>query len=140
VTGPPEALRGKPIDHIGIAVRDLKEAGLVYETLGLSAQGEDETIASQAVRVRAYRAGDSLLELLEPTAEGPVAKFLERRGPGLHHLALRVKDLDAEIIRLKALGAPFISETPRPGRAGSRVVFLHPKWSQGVLIELVEHG
>ncbi|CAN5663144.1 VOC family protein [soil metagenome] len=136
----PGGLDHRPLDHVGVAVYSLEEASVVYRLLGLEPVGPDETVASQAVRVRAFRAGESLLELLEPTADtSPLASFLAKRGPGLHHLALRVEGLEAEVARLKAEGVRFIDETPRPGRAGSRVVFLHPKWGQGVLIELVEH-
>lgn len=135
-----EVLGPRPLDHVGIAVHSLEEASHAYRLLGLEPVGPDEAVASQAVRVRAFRAGDSLLELLEPTADSsPLTGFLAKRGPGLHHLALRVENLEAEVARLKAEGAAFVDETPRPGRAGSRVVFLHPSWSQGVLIELVEH-
>jgi methylmalonyl-CoA/ethylmalonyl-CoA epimerase len=134
------ALGHLALDHVGIAVRDLEAASLVYRRLGLTPEGDDEVIVSQAVRVRAFRVGESLLELLEPTApESPIAVFIEKRGPGLHHLAVRVLNLEAEIIRLKGEGARFIDETPRAGRAGSRVVFLHPKWGEGVLVELVAH-
>ena len=133
-------LRGLPIDHLGIAVKDLDEASLPYRLLGLPAEGEDEWVESQEVKVRALRAQGSLLELLEPTSpQSPVAKFIEKRGAGLHHVALRVDDLDAEIERLTEEGARFISSEPRAGRARTRVVFLHPKWANGVLIELVEH-
>jgi methylmalonyl-CoA/ethylmalonyl-CoA epimerase len=126
---------------LGIAVASLEEAGKIYELIGLPREGEDEFVESQQVRVRALRAGDSLLELLEPTSiESPIAKYLAKRGPGLHHLALRVNDLEKEIARLKQLGAEFISTEPRAGRSGTRVVFLHPKWAGGVLIELVEHA
>ena len=134
------ALQGLPIDHLGIAVKDLDEASLPYRLLGLPVEGEDEFIESQAVKVRALRAQGSLLELLEPTSpQSPIAKFIEKRGAGLHHVALRVDDLDAEIKRLTEEGARFISSEPRAGRAHTRVVFLHPKWANGVLIELVEH-
>jgi methylmalonyl-CoA/ethylmalonyl-CoA epimerase len=129
------------IDHIGIAVRTLDEATAPYRLLGLKPVGEDEIIISQHVRVRALQVGESLLELLEPTSpESPIAGFLEKRGPGLHHLALRVENLEVEIDRLSQQNARFISTEPRPGRAGTRVVFLHPKWGQGVLLELVEHS
>ncbi len=135
-----ETLQGLPIDHLGIAVKDLEEASLPYQLLGLPTEGEDETIESQEVKVRALRVQGSLLELLEPTSpNSPIAKFLEKRGPGLHHVALRVNDLDKEVKRLTSEGARFISEEPRAGRAHTRVVFLHPKWANGVLIELVEH-
>lgn len=137
---PHPALAGLPLDHLGVAVADLDDAGAAYRLLGLEPEGADEEIAAQGVRVRAFRAGDSLIELLAPTsAEGAVARFLERRGPGLHHVAFRVGRLAPEIARLREAGAEFIDETPRPGRAGTRVVFLHPRWSGGVLIELVEH-
>ncbi len=128
------------IDHIGIAVRNLDEATEPYRLLGLNQIGEDEVIISQNVKVRALRVGESWLELLEPTsAESPVAKFLEKRGEGLHHVAFRVKNLAAEIERLLKENAQFISTEPRAGRAGTKVVFLHPKWAKGVLVELVEH-
>ena len=131
---------GLPIDHLGIAVKDLAAASLPYQLLGLPLLAEDEVIASQAVKVRAFQAATSLIELLEPTSpESPIAKFIEKRGEGLHHLALRVDHLETEIKRLKALGAPFINDEPLAGRAKTRVVFLHPKWAKGVLIELVEH-
>lgn len=137
----PAALAQFPVDHIGIAVADLDAASEPYELIGLARVGADEAIASQHVRVRALQAGDSLVELLEPTApDSPIAKFLEKRGAGLHHVALRVRDLRAEIIRLEALGARFINAEPRAGRAGTQVVFLHPKWTGGVLVELVEHS
>jgi methylmalonyl-CoA/ethylmalonyl-CoA epimerase len=128
------------LDHLGIAVRNLDEATAPYRLLGLEVVGEDEIIASQHVKVRALQIGESLFELLEPTSsESPIASFLEKRGPGLHHVALRVQDLQSEIQRLLNQEARFISTEPRAGRAGTKVVFLHPKWGQGVLIELVEH-
>ncbi len=129
-----------PIDHIGIATTDLEAASVPYRAIGLEPLGADEDVVSQAVRVRAFQAGESLIELLMPLdASSPIQVFLERRGAGLHHLALRVDQLETEIARLQALGAVFISAAPRVGRAGTRVVFLHPKWCGGVLIELVEH-
>ncbi len=129
-----------PIDHIGIATSDLEMASAAYLAIGLEPLLPDEDVVSQAVRVRAFQAGDSLIELLMPLdASSPIQGFLEKRGAGLHHLALRVDHLETEIARLQALGAVFISPVPRVGRAGTRVVFLHPKWCGGVLIELVEH-
>ena len=92
------------------------------------------------MQVRAFVVGGSLIELLSPTRpDSPVATFLTRRGAGLHHLALRVDDLEAEMRRLRAAGAVFLNDEPRAGRAGTRVAFLHPKWGAGTLIELVEH-
>jgi methylmalonyl-CoA/ethylmalonyl-CoA epimerase len=128
------------IDHLGIATADLETGSAPYLALGLAQIGTDEEIASQKVIVRAFQSGSSLIELLAPTApDSPIAVFLEKRGPGLHHLALHVKNLEVEISRLQATGANFLSPEPRAGRAGSRVVFLHPKWGAGTLIELVEH-
>jgi len=136
-----EHLFGYAVDHLGIAVTDLEVASEPYRLLGLQPEGTDEVIASQHVKVRAFRVGESLLELLLPThPDSPIATFLDRRGPGLHHLALRVARLEPEIARLQGLGARFIDTEPRAGRAGTRVVFLHPKWAGGVLLELVEHG
>lgn len=135
----PPTLQGWPVDHLGIAVKNLEEATEPYRLLELPVLG-DEEVASQGVKIRALAAGGVLLELLEPTTpESPIARFIEKRGPGLHHLALRVDSLPREIERLQNEGARFVSSEPRPGRAGSRVVFLHPAWSGGVLLELVDH-
>jgi methylmalonyl-CoA/ethylmalonyl-CoA epimerase len=132
-------LEGLALDHVAIAVPSFDAEG-PYLALGLHPEGPDEVVAAQGVRVRLLRAGGAAIELLAPLADdGPVARFLERRGPGLHHLAFRVADLDAEIARLRALGAVFVDPEPRPGRGGSRVVFLHPRWAGGVLVELVAH-
>jgi methylmalonyl-CoA/ethylmalonyl-CoA epimerase len=130
-------LEGLPLDHVAIAVPSFEEAG-AYLALGLCPEGPDEVVAGQGVRVRSLRAGGAAIELLAPLADDtPVGRFLARRGPGLHHLAFRVADLDAEIARLRSLGARFIDAEPRPGRGGSRVAFLHPRWTGGVLVELV---
>ena len=129
------------IDHLGIATADLETGSAPYLALGLKQLGEDESIAGQKVVVRAFQTGSSLIELLAPTApDSPVAGFLERRGPGLHHVALRVDHLESEVARLQAVGAQFLNPEARAGRAGTRVVFLHPKWGAGTLIELVEHA
>jgi len=133
-------LYGLPLDHVGVAVEDLDAASQPYLLLGLPPDGEDEELPAQGVRVRAFRSGGSLLELLEPTTpQSPIRAFLDRRGPGLHHLALRVEGLEGEVERLLAADAQFVSTEPRGGRHGTRVVFLHPKWAGGVLVELVEH-
>lgn len=128
------------LDHIAIATPDLDEGSLPYQALGLKPEGPDEEVEAQGVMVRAFEIGDSLIELLAPTrTDSPIAKFLEKKGPGLHHTAYRVQDITAEMERLKATGAHFISTTPTSGRAGTKVAFLHPKWGGGTLIELVEH-
>lgn len=131
---------GLPLDHLGVAVHSLLEGSRPYKPLGLVPDGNDEEIAAQGVRVRVFRCGESLVELLEPTTpESPIQRFLDKRGPGLHHLALRVEHLETEITRLIGEGAQFISTEPHPGRRGTRVIFLHPKWTGGVLVELIEH-
>ena len=129
------------VDHIAVVTHSLAEGSAPYLALGLRPEGEDERVASQGVLVRAFALGNTLIELLEPQEPGsPLAAFLEKRGPGLHHIAFRVGDLEAEIQRLSGLGARFLNTAPQPGRAGSRVAFLHPKWGGGTLIELVEHA
>ena len=128
------------LDHVGIAVAALDAASAPYLALGLAPLA-DEEVAGQGVRVRAFDAGNGLVELLASTrADGPIGRFLERRGPGLHHVAFRTTDLDATVATLQATGARFVDPTPHPGRAGTRAVFLHPSWGAGVLIELVEHA
>lgn len=128
------------LDHVAIATPDLDTGSTPYLALGLTPEGPDEDVPEQGVRVRAFHVGGSLVELLTPTRpDSPIATFLEKRGPGLHHLAFRVTDLEAELVRLRAEGARLLNETPRPGRAGTRVVFAHPRWGAGTLIELVEH-
>ena len=136
-----DALGLQHVDHIAVVTRSLAEGSTPYLALGLHPEGEDELVASQGVLVRAFALGTTLIELLEPQEPGsPLAAFLEKRGPGLHHVAFRVGDLEAEIQRLSALGARFLNSVPQPGRVGSRVIFLHPKWGGGTLIELVEHA
>lgn len=128
------------LDHIAIATPDLELGSAAYQALGLHPEGPDEDVPTQGVRVRAFEVGNSLIELLMPTRDSsPIATFLQKRGAGLHHLALRVPDISAEMQRLTELGAVFLSSEPQAGRAGTRVAFLHPKWSGGTLIELVEH-
>ena len=136
----PAALRGLPLDHVAIAVENLEAGSAPYLLLGLEVVSE-ESLPQQGVRVRMLQAGDSRIELLEPLEEGSqVARFLAKRGPGLHHLALRVERIDERVADLEREGARFTSDAPRPGHGGSRVIFLHPKWTGGVLLELVERG
>lgn len=125
------------LDHVGIAVADVDEALAFYrEALGLEVTGV-ETVASQQVRARFVAAGGATLELLEATAEtSPIARFVARRGPGLHHVTLRVDDLAAALARLRAHGARLIDETPRAGAEGALVAFVHPSSAHGVLVEL----
>lgn len=134
------------VDQVSVAVNDLADASRIYERiLGLKAT-HDETVADQGVTTRFFPVGDSMsvVEALLPTGpDTPVGKFLTKRGPGVHHIAFRVDDLDAELDRLKALGVHLIDQHPRRGAEGKRIAFLHPKETGGVLIELCEaapHG
>ena len=125
------------LDHIGIAVRSLDAAG-IYKSLGLEIE-HVETVDTQGVRTAFLSVGDSNLELLEPLSpESPVAKFIEKRGEGIHHLCFRVDDIDAQLAKLKSEGYRLINETAVPGAHGCRVAFLHPAAGNGVLIELSE--
>ncbi|CAM3656748.1 methylmalonyl-CoA epimerase [Deinococcus frigens] len=129
------------LDHVAVATPDLDTASAPYLALGLHPEGPDEDVETQGVRVRTFQVGETLIELLMPTRpDSPIAVYLDRRGPGLHHTAYRVADLAAEMSRLRGQGARFLSDAPTPGRAGTRVAFLHPKWGAGTLIELVEHS
>jgi methylmalonyl-CoA/ethylmalonyl-CoA epimerase len=129
------------IEHIGIAVHSLERAIEPYRAgLGLDAS-EFEEIPDQGVRVAMLPIGESRIELLEPSHEdSPIAKFLSKRGPGIHHLAIRVEDIEESLKRLKAGGAELIDEVPRDGADNTRVAFIHPSSMNGVLLELVEHG
>lgn len=129
------------LDHIGIAVADLGEALSFYrDALGLDVQAP-EHVETQRVRAHFIPVGGAALELLEATAEdSPIAKFVARRGPGLHHITLRVDDLGAALAMLKAKGVRLIDEAPRPGAHGTRVAFVHPAGAHGVLVELIEGG
>jgi len=125
------------LDHIGIAVRSLA-AAKIYETLGLKVD-HVETVATQKVNTAFLSVGDSNLELLEPTSDdSPIAKFIEKRGEGIHHICLRVDDIESHLARLKAEGYRLVNEAPVPGAHGCRVAFLHPSAGNGVLIELSE--
>ena len=125
------------LDHIGIAVRSL-EATKIYELLGLSVQ-HTEVVETQRVRTAFLSVGDSNLELLEPTSpESPIARFIEKHGEGIHHICLRVDDIEAHLARLKAEGYRLVNEAPVPGAHGCKVAFLHPSAGNGVLIELSE--
>jgi methylmalonyl-CoA epimerase len=129
------------LDHIGIAVGNLSEALAFYrDALGLEIDAPEE-VASQRVRAHFIPLGDSALELLEATAEdSPIARYVARRGPGLHHITLRVDDIRAALSQLKARGVRLIDETPRPGAHGSAVAFIHPSSAHGVLVELTQRA
>ncbi|UGS39227.1 methylmalonyl-CoA epimerase [Capillimicrobium parvum] len=127
------------IDHIGVAVEDLDAAIALYERdLGL-ALVHRETVDSQGVEAVLLDVGSNHVELLSPLgADTPVGKFLARNGPGLHHVAYQTTDVEQTLAALKAAGARLIDEQPRVGIRGSRVAFLHPAWSGGVLTEIVQ--
>lgn len=128
------------LHHVGIAVSDLEAAVRPYYALGyaLEAQG---IVESQGVSVYMLKSGHSRLELLAPIRpDSPIGKFLEKRGPGIHHLAFTTLDIQSELKRLAREGTPLIDAAPRPGFGGHLVAFIHPKWAGGVLVELVEAG
>lgn len=128
------------IDHLGIAVKSLAEAKQFYEKLGLQVLPE-ETVESEKVRVAMVPVGESRIELLEPTvSDSTIAKFLEKRGQGLHHVALHVTDLAGTVQRLKASGTRLINDEIKIGAGGHRYVFVHPSSAGGVLLELVENS
>ena len=127
------------IDHIGVAVEDLDAALALYERDFAIALVHRETVESQGVEAVLLDVGENHVELLAPLGEDtPVGKFLAKKGPGLHHVAYQTADIDAELERLKAAGLRLIDEQPRTGIRGSRVAFLHPAATGGVLTEIVE--
>jgi len=129
------------IDHLGIAVHSIDEASRFYrDALGLRCTGTEE-VPDQKVRVAFFPIGDTRIELLEPTADdSPIAKFLAKNGPGLHHIAYRVADLPATLAALKSAGVRLIDESPRPGAHGMQIAFAHPKGTSGVLTEFCQHA
>jgi methylmalonyl-CoA/ethylmalonyl-CoA epimerase len=136
-----EILMLTKINHIGIAVKSLDEALPFYrDNLGMILKGIEE-VAEQRVRVAMLQVGESMIELLEPTSEeSPVAKFIEKNGVGIHHIAYEVADIETAIAALCAAGARMIDEKPRDGAHGTRIAFIHPKSSNGVLTELCQGG
>jgi methylmalonyl-CoA/ethylmalonyl-CoA epimerase len=127
------------IDHIGIATRQLEESTALWEdVLGLKVDSTEE-LGEQGVRIAMMPLGETHIELLEPlTSESPVGKFLDKRGPGIHHIAIRVNDIRAALGQLKQKGTRLIDETPRIGARGCLVAFIHPSSTNGVLLELVQ--
>ena len=124
------------LDHIGIAIESIDDGLDIYEALGLEVEAI-EVVPEQGVRVALLPVGDSRLELLEPTGpDSPIARHLERRGPGLHHICLRVPDIRAAMENLSRQGCTLLSEEPQPGANGCLVCFVHPKSTGGVLLEL----
>ncbi len=131
----------RKIQHIGIAVRSLREAVPFYrDVLGLSLLGTEE-VPEQKIRAALFRVGESAIELIESTAaDGPVGKFLDRNGEGIHHLCFQVDDAAAALSDAKGKGVRLIDESPREGAHGTRIGFLHPKSTFGVLTEFAQEG
>lgn len=127
------------IDHLGIAVNSVDEGQRFWtDVLGLPFEGS-ETVAEQKVTTAFFPVGESEVELLESTApDGPIAKYIEKKGTGIQHVAFRVADIDAALEELKAKGVKLIDQTPRLGAGGARIAFLHPKATGGVLVELCQ--
>jgi len=124
------------IDHIGIAVKNIEEAAKLYTDLGLKIEGT-EVVESQKVKVAFIGIGQSRIELLESTApDGNIAKFIESKGEGIHHLAVKVDNIEKALEELTAKGYQLIDKTPRIGAGGHKIAFLHPKSTKGVLLEL----
>ncbi len=129
------------IEHLGIAVASLDEAIPYYENvLGLTCYNIEE-VADQKVRTAFFKVGDTKIELLEPTSpESTIAKFIENRGEGIHHIAYAVKGIEGALAEADEKGVRLIDKTPRPGAEGMNIAFLHPKSTRGVLTELCEEG
>lgn len=128
----------KRIEHLGLAVKDLSEADHVFEKI-LGSSYKTEEVESEGVATRFFKVGDSKVELLEASnPESPIAKFIEKNGEGLHHVAFEVDDIDAEMERLKGEGFRLIQEEAKDGADNKRICFLHPKDSKGLLIELCQ--
>lgn len=124
------------IDHIGIAVKNLEESARLYEVLGIQSTGS-EVVAEQKVKVSFFPVGDSEIELLQSTSpDGPIARYIEKNGEGIQHLALRVDNIEAALAELKANGVRLIDEKPRYGAGGAKIAFVHPKSTGGILLEL----
>ena len=129
-----------PLDHIGVAVESLEKSLAFYQLLGLEVL-KTETVPTEAVNVAFLNTGQCHLELLEPTSDSsPIAQFMKKRGPGIHHICLKVTELDALLKRLDAAGVQLIDKTPRPGANQKRVAFVHPRATGGVLVELSEES
>jgi len=131
----------KHIDHIGIAVKSIEQAGKFYtDVLGLKIM-DIENVADQKVNVAFLPITDSEVELLQSThVDGPVAKFIEAKGEGIQHIAYRVENIEEALAELKAKGVRLIDEKPRKGAGGAKIAFIHPKETNGVLVEICERG
>jgi len=127
------------IDHLGVAVDSISGGQQLWtDALGIACEGS-ETVEEQGVTTAFFPVGESEVELLEPTSnESPVARFLSKKGPGIHHIAFQVEDIEAALAELKQKGLELIDEVPRIGAGGIRIAFIHPRATNGILIELCE--
>ena len=131
------SVKAKGLDHVAIVVKDLEQAIEHYRTAFGLELAEIEEVPEQKVRTAIFGHGMGRIELISPTTgDSGVAKYLEKRGEGLHHICVEVENLEAAMAALKAKGAPLIDETPKPGAGGAKVAFVHPKGGNGVLVEL----
>ncbi|MDP4221329.1 MAG: methylmalonyl-CoA epimerase [Bacteroidota bacterium] len=129
----------KRISHLGIAVKDLSASEALFKKLLGDENVHHETVEDQGVSIASFKIGESVIELTSPTsADSPIAKFIEKRGEGIHHLALEVDDVAGELARLKAEGIQLIDESPKLGAHEMLIAFLHPKSTNGVLVELCQ--
>ena len=129
----------RKIEHIGIAVKSLKESNLLFEKLFGQPPYKEEEVVSEGVKTSFFMNGPNKIELLEATnPESPIAKFLEKKGEGIHHIAFDVNDINEEVIRLKKEGFVVLNEIPKKGADNKLVAFLHPKGTNGVLVELCQ--
>ena len=129
----------KKIEHIGIAVKNMETSNSLFTTLFGAPEYKTETVESEGVKTAFFKCGPNKIELLEATdPDSPIAKFIEKKGEGIHHIAFDVEDIEAEIARLKAEGFVVLNDTPKPGADNKLVAFLHPKSTNGVLIELCQ--
>jgi methylmalonyl-CoA/ethylmalonyl-CoA epimerase len=125
------------LSHVGIAIENLAEAVEAFAVIFNHKPDSREEVADQKVQTAMFVAGESRVELLEATApDSPIARFVDKRGPGIHHIALQVDDIAAELRRLQAAGIRLIDETPRRGVGGALIAFIHPKSTAGILVEL----
>ena len=127
------------VEHIGIAVKDMKSANTLFETLLGISNYKIESVESENVATSFFKTGETKIELLESTSEsGPIAKFLEKKGQGIHHIAFETDDILSEMERLKVLGFELLSDVPKKGADNKLICFLHPKSTSGVLVELCQ--
>jgi methylmalonyl-CoA/ethylmalonyl-CoA epimerase len=131
----------RKIEHLGIAVRDLQKSNTLFKRLLGSKHYKEESVESEGVRTSFFQVGDTKIELLEATrTDSPIAKFIEKKSEGIHHIAFDVEDIYAEMKRLKAEGFEILNEIPKEGADNKLVVFLHPRSTNGVLVELCQEG